>query len=79
MQNTLYIGLDVHKVTISVTTAEEGRKGVVRFIGAIPNNPINVAKLAQRLAKEGHRLEFCHEAGPCGYGLHRQLTKLGHG
>src|SRR3712207_7741147 len=24
------------------------------------------------------RLNFCYEAGPTGYGLHRLLTKLGH-
>jgi transposase len=22
-------------------------------------------------------LKFCYEAGPCGYGIHRTLTKLG--
>jgi transposase len=73
-----YIGLDVHKASISVTVAEEGRNGEVRFIGAIPNTSLDVAKLARRLAKEGHRLEFCYEAGGCGYGIYRQLTELGH-
>jgi transposase len=37
-----------------------------------------VAKLAHRLAKDGCRLEFCYEAGACGYGIYRQLTELGH-
>jgi transposase len=27
---------------------------------------------------DGCRLHFCYEAGPCGYGLHRQLVELGH-
>ena len=31
------------------------------------------------MAKNGDRLEFCYEAGCCGYGVHRQLTDLGHG
>ena len=35
--------------------------------------------LAKRLAKDGSRLEFCYEAGCCGYGIYRQLTELGHG
>ena len=48
MQKTLYVGLDVHKVSISVTTAEEGRDGEVRFIGTIPNTPTDIAKLAKR-------------------------------
>jgi transposase len=36
-----------------------------------------VVKLVRRLRKEGVRLSFCYEAGPCGYGLHRQLLDLG--
>jgi transposase len=31
-----------------------------------------------KLEKRHGRLHFCYEAGPTGYGLHRQLTKLGH-
>jgi transposase len=34
--------------------------------------------MAARLGKAGHRLSFCYEAGPCGYGLHRLLTACGH-
>jgi transposase len=79
MGKTLYIGLDVHKATLSVTVAEEGRDGAVRFLGTIPNTPMDVAKLAKRLGKDGYRLEFCYEAGGCGYGIYRQLTALGHG
>jgi len=76
---TLYIGLDVHKVSISVATAQEARDGTVQFLGAIPNTPTDVGKLANRLAKTGDRLEFCYEAGGCGYGIYRQLVELGHG
>jgi transposase len=75
---TLYAGLDVHKATISVTTAAEGREGPVTFIRTIPNTPADIAKLAKRLVKDGARLHFCDEAGGCGYGIHRQLTELGH-
>jgi transposase len=62
-----------------VSTAEDGREGAVNFIGAIPNAPAVILKLSKRLTKEGHRLEFCYEAGRCGYGIYRQLTTLGHG
>jgi transposase len=78
MQNALYIGLDVHKVSISVSVAEDGRDGPVRFIGEIPNTPLDVAKLAKRLAINGATLHFCYEAGCCGYGIYRQITLLGH-
>lgn len=74
----LYVGLDVHKASISVTVAEEGRDGAVRFIGAIPNTPDDIAKLVRRLARDGNDLDFCYEAGCCGYGIYRQLVALGH-
>jgi hypothetical protein len=31
-----------------------------------------------RSSKDGQALHFCYEAGPCGYGVQRQLTRLGH-
>jgi transposase len=31
-----------------------------------------------KLTRQYERLHFCYEAGPTGYGLHRQLTELGH-
>ena len=47
-------------------------------MGTFPNGADQIAKLAERFAKGGRRLSFCYEAGPCGYGLYRQLTGLGH-
>jgi transposase len=34
--------------------------------------------LAKKLSKGGAKLEFCYEAGCCGYVIYRQLTELGH-
>jgi transposase len=70
-----YVGLDVHRATIAVAVAEEGR-GEVRPYGTIRNTPEAVAKLVQALGP-AERLACCYEAGPCGYGLQRQLTGLG--
>lgn len=77
--DTLFVGLDVHKLSISVTTAEDGRDGTVRFCGEVANTPEQVRKLSDRLSRPGNRLEFCYEAGGCGYGIYRQLTEMGHG
>src|SRR6202040_2282555 len=44
----------------------------------IPSRPESVAKMVDRLAEKHGKLAFCYEAGPCGHGLHRQVTKLGH-
>ena len=69
------VGLDVHKATIAVAVADEGR-GEVRKYGTITNSPAAVAKLVKRLGS-AERLVCCYEAGPCGYGLQRQLAGLG--
>jgi transposase len=73
----LYVGLDVHKRTIAVALAEAGR-GEVRAYGTIPNTPEAVAKLVKKVGP-AERLVCCYEAGPCGYGLQRQLLGLGAG
>jgi transposase len=78
MQTIMYVGLDVHKAAVSVAVAEGGRGGEVRHIGVFPNRPDQIAKLVERIHKGGRRLSFCYEAGPCGYGLYRQLSGLGH-
>jgi transposase len=74
-----YIGLDVHKETIAVAVARAGR-GVPESREEIANRPKSVAKLVERLSQDfdGEVLLFCYEAGPCGYGLYRQLLELGH-
>jgi transposase len=73
-----YIGLDVHKDGIVVAVAEGGRRGEVREYGWIANTPAALRRLARKLSREGVRLRFCYEAGPCGYGIQRQLSALGH-
>lgn len=75
---TLFIGLDTHKDSIAVALAEGGRSGEVRYFGQIGNEPAAVVKLVKQLADRYSKLHFCYEAGPCGYGLQRQLASLGH-
>jgi hypothetical protein len=50
-----------------------GRSGEVRFLGEIDNTPAATAKLVKKLSGKYDRLTFCYEAGPTGYGLHRQI------
>lgn len=78
MRDSMFIGLDVHKATISVAVAQDGRGGEVRHWGTVPHRPDHIRKLVEKFSAGGSRLHFCYEAGPCGYGLHRQLVELGH-
>ena len=69
-----FVGLDVHAATIAVAVAEP--TGEVREMGVIPNEPEAVRKLMKRLGPAAP-LRVCYEAGPCGYTLYWQLTRLG--
>ena len=73
-----YVGLDVHKDGIVVAVAEGGLRGEVRDYGRIANTPAALRRLVRKLGQEGVELRFCYEAGPCGYGLQRQLSALRH-
>ncbi len=77
--HALYVGMDVHKDSIAIAVAEPGR-GAPDYRGEIANKPKTVAKLIQRLSEEcgGGVVLFCYEAGPCGYGLYRQIVESGH-
>jgi transposase len=77
--NTAFIGLDTHKESIAVAIAEDGRDTEVRYYGQIANEPAAVVKLVKKLASNYDKLFFCYEAGPCGYGIQRQITGLSHG
>lgn len=66
--------MDVHKDSISV--------GILRGDESVPDverifhDGESVRRLISRFADRS-RLRSCYEAGPTGYGLHRELTGLG--
>lgn len=74
MKNLRFVGMDVHAQTIAVAVADTG--GEVRSVGVIPNRPESVSKLVKKLGKP-EQLRVCYEAGPTGYVLYWQLTRLG--
>ena len=72
---TRFVGLDTSKASIAVGIADEGRERG-QYWGAIENAPEKVRRLMQNLGPK-EELLVCYEAGPMGYGLQRQLTRMG--
>jgi transposase len=70
----LYVGMDVHKDTISVGVFEPGSDSPV--VDKIFHDEASVRRLVAGLSQRG-RLRMCYEAGPTGYELQRLLASLG--
>jgi transposase len=71
-----FVGLDVHKDSISVAACDASR-GPARFVGTLGPD---VNQLLKVLAKAGAPAEVSvsYEAGPTGYGLYRELRRRGY-
>jgi transposase len=73
---SMFAGLDVHKETIDVSIAE-GHRGEVRHYGVIASDLEPLDKVVRALRAPDRQLHFVNEAGPCGFGIYRHLTKRG--
>ncbi len=75
MNDTIFVGLDVQKETIEIAVTE-GRWGNIEDRGKIANTPEALWRQLRRLGPR-EQLLAAYEAGPCGYGIYRQLTCRG--
>ncbi|MEZ6055552.1 MAG: hypothetical protein R3C01_02495 [Planctomycetaceae bacterium] len=67
MMTLRYVGLDVHKDSISVAVADVG-DAAAQVLERLPFDEARVLKLLRTLGPLGS-LKVCYEAGPTGYGL----------
>ena len=70
--STVYVGLDVHKESITVAYAIG--MGEVELLGKIGTTKTDIDRLCKRLQSKARHVHVVYEAGPCGYGLYRQLV-----
>lgn len=73
----LFVGLDVHKDSITVAYTSNVPNSEIVSLGTIGTRQCDIDKMTRKLLSRSSDLMFIYEAGPCGYWLYRYLTKKG--
>lgn len=73
----IYVGMDVHKDSITMAILPDGADGDAARVERIPNELSRLRRLLARLARAG-RIRACYEASGAGYVLQRTLTVWGY-
>jgi len=76
MKRIVYVGLDVHKDSITIAVARQGREPAETW-KTIPYDGVRLRKALKMLVKDVEQLRVCYEAGPTGFGLCRRLREAG--
>lgn len=74
-----YIGLDVHKSSISMAVVLAGNEPSIRHGKCGSDISVLLRALGKLLKKCGlirEEVALCYEAGPCGFALARHLLRL---
>ena len=74
--STIYLGLDVHKESVTVAVLPEGATAPTR-LERLPNDFLKLRRFMDRLAEKGE-LCACYEASGAGYVLQRAMPEWGY-
>lgn len=74
--SVIYVGLDVHKDSITIAVARTAREPAESW-KTIPYDGVRLVKALNLLVQDRHALRVCYEAGPTGFGLCRRLRQAG--
>jgi transposase len=73
--NIIYVGMDVHKESITIAILPLGAKEPSR-VDRIPNDFVKLKKYLERVGRQGD-LRCCYESSGAGYVIHRALREWG--
>jgi hypothetical protein len=74
--STIYLGLDVHKESITVAVLPAGAAAPTR-VDKLSSDLTKLRRYFERLARDGSELRACYEASGAGYVLHRAMREWG--
>ena len=68
-KRSMFVGMDVHKESIDISLAEEGRDGEVRHYGVINGDREAIARCSERSARRAAGCAWCMKRARAGSGF----------